>query len=105
MQALEDSIKLEIRNKLRDLIEARESLRIQALSKELAQKRVKSANLFLEAGMAQIRDLLEAQEALISAQNALTSALVRYRVAELELQRDLGVLEVNEKGVWREYEP
>jgi outer membrane protein TolC len=59
----------------------------------------------LKAGLVQIRDLLEAQEALISAQNAFTSALVTYRLAELQLQRDMGVLEVNEKGMWREYVP
>jgi hypothetical protein len=30
---------------------------------------------------------------------------VQYRVAELELQRDIGVLEVNERGLYREYSP
>jgi outer membrane protein TolC len=69
----------------------------------LAKRRVASTNLFLQAGRAQIRDLLEAQEDLISAQNALTAALVSYRVAELNIQRDMGVLEVNESGLWKEY--
>jgi len=64
---------------------------------------VRSTNLFLEAGRAQIRDLLESQEALLSAQNALTTAIINYRVAELELQRDMGVLQINEKGLWQEY--
>ena len=36
---------------------------------------------------------------------ALTAARVQYRVSELELQRDLDVLEVNEQGLWREYTP
>ena len=35
----------------------------------------------------------------------LTSAIVSYRIAELELQRDLGLLEVNEKGLWQEFSP
>ena len=65
---------------------------------------MESTELFLKAGRAAIRDVLEAQEALVSAQDALTSALVNYRVAELELQRDMGVLVVNEEGLWREYE-
>ena len=68
-QQLEDAIKLSIRGKLRDLLQARESLQIQAKSGYVAEKRVKSVNLFLEAGRAQMRDLLEAQEALLSAQN------------------------------------
>jgi outer membrane protein TolC len=70
----------------------------------LAESRVESTNLFLELGRAETRDLLEAQDDLVSAQNALTGALVDYRVAELELQRDMGVLQVNEQGIWREYE-
>lgn len=103
VQASEDRVKLQIRDALRTLREARESYRIQSQALTLAQRRVDSTNLFLQAGRAEIRDLLEAQEALIDAQNALTAALVDYRIAELELQRDAGVLIVNEKGMWREY--
>jgi outer membrane protein TolC len=66
---------------------------------------VKSSQLFLEAGRIQIRDLLDAQDALLSAQNALTRAVIDYRIAELELQQDMGVLAVNEKGLWREPSP
>ena len=61
--------------------------------------------MFLEAGRAEIRDLLEAQEDLLSAQNALTAAITTYRVAELELQRDMGVLKIDEKGLWEEFSP
>ena len=105
VQELEDQIKLEIRSNLRSLLEARESLRIQAEAVRVAERRVASTDLFLQAGRAQVRDVLEAQEALISAQNALTSALVQYRVTELALQRDLGVLEVDENGLWQEFAP
>ena len=105
VQILEDEIKISIRNKLRDLLESREGLLIQARSVKVAKKRVKSTNLFLEAGRKEIRDLLESQEALLSAQNALTAAIISYRVAELELQRDMGVLQINEKGLWQEYSP
>jgi outer membrane protein TolC len=59
----------------------------------------------LEAGRAKIRDILEAQEALLSAQNALTAAVINYRLTELELQRDIGLLKVNEKGLWQEFNP
>ena len=104
-QELEDQVKLEARDGLRSLLQARESCTIQAQAVTLALRRVASTELFLEAGRAQIRDVLEAQEALISARNALTAAIVKYRVAELELQRDMDVLEVDEKGNWREYQP
>ncbi len=104
-QILEDRIKLDIRNTLRDLLQSRESLGIQTRAEQLAQKRARMTKLYLEAGRAQIRDLLEAQAALLSAQNALTAAVVNYRVAELKLQSDMGVLIVNENGLWREYSP
>ncbi len=105
VQRLEDQIKLSIRSQLRALLESRESIQINAQQVVVAEKRVRSAQLFLEAGRAQIRDLLEAQDALLSAQNQLTAAVVNYRIAELQLQRDLGLLEVNEKGLWQEYSP
>jgi len=105
VQILEEQIKLAVRDHLRKLLETRESLKIQSKAVAVAQKRVKSVNVFLEAGRAQVRDLLEAQEALLSAQNDLTAAVADYRIAELEIQRDMGVLRIDEKGLWHEYRP
>ncbi|MEE8398315.1 MAG: TolC family protein [Desulfobacterales bacterium] len=104
-QQLEDQIKLDIRNGLRDLLESREGLGIQTRAVGLAEKRTPMTKLLLEAGRAEIRDLLEAQSALLAAQNALTAAVVNYRVAELNLQSDMGVLMVNAQGIWQEYLP
>lgn len=103
VQELEDQIKVEVRNAQRVLRQARQTMVIQARSVELAQRRVDSTELFLQAGRAQIRDVLEAQEALVSARDGLTSAVVTYRLAELELQRDMGVLAVDDQGLWTEY--
>lgn len=100
---LEDTIKSQVRNQLRQLRQSREGLRIQQESVQLAKRRVASTQLFLQAGRAQIRDLLEAQNDLVAAQNALTAALVAYRLAELRLQRDMGVLRVTPDGLWQEY--
>lgn len=104
-QESEDQVKAQVRDTLRTLLTARESARTQERALAVARRRVASTNLFLEAGRAEIRDLLEAQESLVSAENARTSAQVRYRVAELELQRDLGVLSVTADGLWREFDP
>jgi outer membrane protein TolC len=93
---IEDIVKLQVRNARRDLIQARESFQIQKQSEALAMRRVKGANLLLQSGRAQARDLLEAQDALINAQNALIRALVNYRVARLDFLRDTGQLEVDE---------
>jgi outer membrane protein TolC len=105
VQALEDQVKLEVRNELRALTANREGVIIQATSVEVAQRRLDSTTMFLEAGRVEIRDVLEAEDSMLSSQNALSAALVRYRVRELELQRDMGVLEIDELGRWKEYEP
>lgn len=105
LQSLEDDIKLQIRDQLRQMLESRESLRIQAQAVTLAERRVASTGLLLELGRAEIRDVLDAQESLLSAQNALTSALVNYRVSELQLQSNLGLLQVGGDGLWEEYRP
>jgi hypothetical protein len=104
-QALEDQVKLEVREDLRALLEARERLKIQAQSVELAERRVNVASRFLEVGRADARDVLEAQRDLVDAKNALSLERVRYRVAELALQRDLELLEVDERGLWTEVDP
>lgn len=104
-QEIEDSVKFDVRTVLGNLLEARESIQIQAEAVRVAQRRVDSTNLFLQAGRAEIRDLLEAQNALNAAQDALTSAVVSYRIGELELQRDLGVLDVTGDGLWVEFDP
>lgn len=103
-EAIEDAVRSGVRDRLRTLVRAREGVTIQARAVGLARNRVDSTNLFLEAGRAQVRDVLEATEDLISAQNALTGALVDYRVAELELQRDLDLLDVDDQGRWTEGE-
>ena len=105
VQNLEDDIKLSIRRNLRLMSESRETRDIQANAVYVAQYRVKSTTLFFEAGRIQIRDLLDAQESLVNAKNLLTAAVVAYRVAELQFQRDTGVLEIDEKGLWKEYTP
>lgn len=104
-QALEDQIKLDIKDELRVLLTSRETLKIQAKAVVVARKRVKSSTLFLEAGRAQIRDLLEAQEALFTAKNALTSAAISYRIAELRIRSDMGLLEAGEDTLWRATPP
>jgi len=105
LQTTEDQVKFDIRNRLRDLLVFREGVNIQAQSVQVAQRRVASTGFFLQAGRAEIRDLLEAQEALVTTQNGLSRAVVSYRISELGLQRDMGLLQVNENGLWKEYQP
>ena len=101
-QAAEDQLKQDVQSKLRDMLENRERLVIQIQAVELAERRVKNTDMLLQAGRAELRDVLDAQSALTSAQNSLYSAAVSYRINELELQRDLGVLQVSADGLWKE---
>jgi outer membrane protein TolC len=95
----EDTIKIDVRRDLRDLREAREAYDIQRVAVATAERRVESARLFLDAGRAETRDLLEAQDDLVSAQNQLIAARIDYELARLGLFRDLGVLVVSPEGL------
>jgi outer membrane protein TolC len=102
-QSLEDDIKLAVRQNLTQMQAARESVAIQTRAVSVAQNRAKSTDMFFEAGRSELRDLLEAQEALLTARNSLTSAVVQYRTAELQFQRDTGILKIDDKGFLVEY--
>ena len=95
---LQDNVILDVSRVFRRLEQARESYENQKLSVRLAERRVDSTQLLLQAGRASQRDVLESQRALVEARNALTSALVDHTVAGLEFQRDVGTLVVNEEG-------
>lgn len=95
-----DEVKLEVRNAYRRLIELAEKYRIQQLSLKLAEKRVESTSLLLQAGRAQTRDLLDSQNSLLNAQNSLTAALVDHAIGKLNFFKDIEVLQVKPDGMW-----
>ncbi len=96
-----DNVKLDVRNNYRSLVESAQRYKIQLLSLELAKERVKSTSLLFQAGRVQTRDVLESQNALLSAQNATTSTLVDYNIAKLSFYRDIEVLSVKPDGLWQ----
>ena len=95
---LQDRVVLEVRDGWRALFRARRGYEIQQNSVKLAEGRVESTTLLLEAGRADTRDVLEARQALVRAQNSLAGALVDYVVARLELARDIDILHVGLDG-------
>jgi len=97
-----DNVKLDIRNAYRQLRERAESYRIQQLSLKLAEKRLENNRLLLDAGRADVRLLLDSQDALVNAQNRLTAALVNHTISKLNFFRDVGVLQVRPDGMWEE---
>jgi len=100
-----DTVKLEIRQAYRKLQEEAESYNTQKMSLELARKRVEVSPLLWEAGRATTRDLLEAQDALLQAENSLTGALVAHTAAKLNFFRDIDILQVRPDGMWEQPKP
>jgi outer membrane protein TolC len=97
----EDGVKLAVRNGLRNLTASRAAYQNQTESMSVAQLRVESNNLFLQSGRSTMRDILEAESAMLSARNAFCSAVIQWRMSDLELRRDMGVLDVSDAGMWR----
>jgi hypothetical protein len=87
----------DVEQSIRRLAQFRQSYVINRNALELALKRVEGARLQLEAGTALFRDLQEAQDALIRAQNDVTAALVDYLEVRLGLLADLGILKTNDR--------
>lgn len=98
VERAEDDVTAEVRQALRALAQARRSFDIQREGVRLAERRVESAKLNLQYGKATIRDVLDAENSLVQARNALTSALVDHTVARLELERDTGGLDASVLG-------
>lgn len=97
-----DTVKQQVRQSWSRLQQARDSYEIQRMSVSLAERRVHSTSLLLEAGRANTRDVLDAQTALLNAQNALINALVDHTISRMQLWRDIGTLTVTPQGQVKE---
>ncbi|TDJ73859.1 MAG: TolC family protein [Planctomycetota bacterium] len=99
VEELSDQIQLEIRNDVRDVADTRASYVIQLGAVTLAERRVESAALMLQAGRAETRDLLDAQADLLDAQNAATRALITLTLTRLDFYLDMELLRIDEDGI------
>jgi outer membrane protein TolC len=99
-----DTVKLNVRDAYRRLLEEAESYRTQQVSLELSKERVQSTTMLLQAGRVTTRDWLESQDALLRAQNSLTSALIAHAVTKLSFFRDIGILQVRPDGMAEQWE-
>ncbi len=94
-----DRIRAELRDSIRNLAAARESYSIQSGAVVLAERRAERDELNLDAGRADTRDVLEAQEALVGARNDAVSALTDYILAGIFLYRDMELIQVTNQGI------
>jgi outer membrane protein TolC len=97
-----DELKNDLREDLRTLDQSRQSYDIQIRAKALADRRVESSELSLQAGRIQVRDVVDAQTARVQAYNAATAALIDYHLARMRLLLDLGLLKTQRERFWLE---
>jgi len=98
-ELLTDTVLADMRENLRQTRSTSERYQLQLISVELAQRRVRSSEMKLEAGRSDTRDVLESRRSLLGAQNSATSALIEFALARLRLYRDLELLDVDETGI------
>ena len=94
----EDDIILEVRNSLRSLKRAEASVLIREREIEAAKKESLATQIRFEAGEMDSRNVSDAQNALLRAQNAYVQERVQYEIARIQLLRDIGILFIDEQG-------
>ncbi len=95
----EDRIRADLRDDLRQTVTQLEAREIQENAVQLAERRIENTRLQLDAGRANTRDLLEAQESLLSAQNSATATRIDYTLARMGLYLDMELLRLDETGI------
>jgi outer membrane protein TolC len=95
-----DNLKDTIDRSLRLLEQRRQNYLTDKNGLELANRRVLSNELLLKAGRAEVRDLVDAQNAQIRAQNDLITDLVSYQETRLQLLQEIGVIETESDDFW-----
>ena len=91
LQESEDAIKNEVRAGYRDLVAARVLYENKVEAYKTACMRVAANDLFMQSGRSSMRDILEAENALLTARNALCSAVIDWRMSDLSLRNAMGI--------------
>lgn len=101
LEEFEDQLRVSIQGSFRELDRREQSLEIQRQIIVDQTKNLRIAELRFERGEIPNRDVVEANQALLEAQNALIDEQVAYEIARLQLLRDLGILFIDETGMWK----
>lgn len=97
----QDNVRLDVRDAIRQLEQARISMEIQRENIRVNDFRRQQARALFERGRLQsINDLVDAENDFQSAQNQFAQALANYRLAILTFLRDSGTLRVSDEGAW-----
>ena len=102
LERRQDEVERDIFDQLRQLAQLEKRIDLQKDQIDFEQRAVTVTKIRYESGDAEARDLLDARQGLINAQNALISLKVQHFLARLGLMRNLGVLFIDQEGLWQE---
>jgi outer membrane protein TolC len=94
-ELLRDNIEADVRASVRQIRTSQAQVDLQGRAIDLAGRRLEFANELLRQGKAEARDLVEAQTALLEAQDAYNTARANMQIALLQFMRDSGTLRVD----------
>jgi outer membrane protein TolC len=101
----EDLIRVEISDSFSKLLALSETVEINKRNIEITKKRSDFATYRFKNGDLSNRDVVEAQNDLLSARNAHVRALAQHEQQRLQLLRDVGLLDVDADGTLIELPP
>lgn len=93
-----DSVSVEITDSFSKLEALSATVEIEGRNIDIARRRADYAAFRFRNGELSNRDVVEAQNELLSARNAYANALVQYELQRLQLLRDVGLLDVGPEG-------
>lgn len=93
-----DQVAAQISQTMRQVLLSQQSLRIQILSRDLALNRREGARIRFEKSLVSNREVVDAENSLLNARDALAAAQVQLRSAILQFFRDTGMLRLNDDG-------
>jgi outer membrane protein TolC len=96
-----DEVERDILNQIRELGQLEKRIELQRDQIERERRAVAVTQIRYESGDAETRDLLDARQSLTVVQNALIELKVQHFIARLRLLRNMGILFVDENGMWR----
>tara|TARA_R110002111_G_scaffold262860_1_gene341913 strand:- start:21476 stop:24178 length:2703 start_codon:yes stop_codon:yes gene_type:complete len=104
--AAEDDAKFEIRRSWRQLSVLRQNFETSRVQIRLAalqyDNAVEATSDPAQAGRNQGLNLLNALTAVLEAQNSLIGNWVNYEQNRLNIYRDMGIMEIDENGIWKD---
>ncbi len=98
----EDSIVLEVRESIRRVKRVQATLDIRRREIVAAEKEQRAARFRFDEGEADNQDVSVAQAAVRRARNSYIADLVEFETSRIQLLRDIGILFIDEQGMWIE---